>query len=511
MTGRPDTALPADRTGSGAGMRVLYYNWVDYLDDEARGGGVSVYQHNLLRALDDRPGVQADFLSSGLSHDLRGGAPRWDRIRHGPETDRARRYEIVNSATLSPSHHSFGNPAQISDPATEAAVMAFIAANGPYDVVHFNNLEGLPARVLALKRRWPQTRVILTLHNYYPFCPQVNLWWDERETCTDFGDGAACVSCLPHKPPEPLVRLANALAYRLKCAGIRPGTRSFDLAFRTAIRIGSRAARLAGMVRARRAPEAPTPLPDQAAGFAGRRAEMVTLINTCCDRVLCVSERVRDLAVHHGIRADLAQTSYIGTAEAACFDRTTPHDSVLNADGTLTLAYLGYMRRDKGFFFLLDALETLPDALVARLRLKVAARTGAPQDMARLTALRARLAGLTHVDGYTHDGLDDLLDDVGVGLVPVLWQDNLPQVAIEMHARHIPLLTSDLGGAQELAGHGEMVFRAGDIADFGTRLRHVLDGDLDVGRYWANARAPVSMPAHMAALMQHYSPESASG
>ena len=46
------------------------------------------------------------------------------------------------------------------------------------------------------------------------------------------------------------------------------------------------------------------------------------------------------------------------------------------------------------------------------------------------------------------------------GVVPVLWHDNLPQVAIEMHARHIPLLTSDMGGAQELGNCPEMVFAA---------------------------------------------------
>ena len=33
--------------------------------------------------------------------------------------------------------------------------------------------------------------------------------------------------------------------------------------------------------------------------------------------------------------------------------------------------------------------------------------------------------------GYRKE-LDDLLRDVDVGLIPVLWEDNLPQVAIEM-------------------------------------------------------------------------------
>jgi len=36
-------------------MRVLYYNWVDYLDDEKRGGGVSVYLNNLMAAMSAQP------------------------------------------------------------------------------------------------------------------------------------------------------------------------------------------------------------------------------------------------------------------------------------------------------------------------------------------------------------------------------------------------------------------------------------------------------------------------
>ena len=486
-------------------MRILYYNWVDYLDDESRGGGVSIYQHNVLRAMDQMPDMEADFLSAGLSYDITRSQPRWERVRHGPDEDRHRRYEIVNSGTLSPSHHSFGNPTQVSHAETEQAFFDFLRENGPYDVVHFNNLEGIPARVVTLKEHFPDTKVILTLHNYYTVCPQVNLWFEETENCSGFARGAKCVDCLPHKPPEGLVRLANALAYRLKVNGVRPGTRRFDVLFRTAIRIGSRSSRLPifGGGQKPMLPPLP-PGPEQADMFGRRRVEIVDLINANCDRVLSVSDRVREVAAYHGIREDILQTSYIGTAEAARFDKTRPQATVLNRDGTLTLAYLGYMRRDKGFFFMLDALENLPDALVGRIRLVVAAREGPLGAMARLQALGARLAELRHVDGYTHDGLDTLLADVGVGLIPVLWQDNLPQVAIEMHARHIPLLTSNLGGAQELASFDDMVFDAGNIESLGERLQFVLDGKLDMTAYWAGARAPVSMAAHLDDLVGVY-------
>ena len=491
-------------------LRILYYNWVDYLDEEGRGGGVTVYQRNLMAAFAERPGVEVTFLSAGVAHDLRPGPPRWEPQLFGLQSDQARRYEIVNSAVLAPAHHGFGNPAQLSDPATEAVFFDFIDKTGPYDVVHFNNLEGLPAAVLKMKERWPQTRVLLSLHNYYPFCPQVNLWHQERETCDDFDAGRACVNCLPHRHDARHLRLSDGMSRTLKKLGLRPKSWAYDRAYRWSMRFGGRAARAwrrLKQTRPRRDPQQGKlrPIkPADGSAYVTRRREMVALINAYCDRVLCVSDAVRRLALVHGLREEIVRTSYIGTREASAFARTAPRDFPAHKDGTLTLAYLGYMRRDKGFYFLLKALEEMPAAMAARLRLEVAARRGDRAVMGRLKDLAPRLAGLTYADGYAHDDLDRLLRSVDVGLVPVLWHDNLPQVAIEMHARHIPLLTADMGGAQELGGCAEMVFRAGDIADFHKRIAALLAGDVDMAAYWQGAMTPPSMTQHLEELMGHY-------
>lgn len=496
-------------------MRILFYNWVDYLDDEKRGGGVSVYQKNVIHALEHIPATTCLFLSSGISYDLRPGKPRWERVRHGPAEDRDIRYEIVNSGVLSPAHHDFGVPAQVSEPATEAAFFDFLEKKGPFDVVHFNNLEGIPARVLALKERYPETRVVFSMHNYYPLCPQVNLWREERENCTDFKDGHKCLTCLPHRHDRRAVRLADAVAFNLKKRGIRPGSRLFDRAFGPSIRLAGRALRFYQRRFGRRpelppqddAPQARGPLhrvetPNKP--FQRRRAAMSELINTHCDAVLCVSDRVGEVARHFGIAPGLIHTSYIGSPHAAKFDETHPRETLARPDGTLTLGYLGYMRRDKGFFFLLDALEKLPLKLSRRIELVIAARLSDQPTMERITALSERFRAVWYTNGYKPDELDRILADVDVGVVPVLWEDNLPQVAIEMHARHIPLLTSDLGGAQELGRCKDMVFKAGDAKAFRARLEAILEGRIDARAYWEGAMHPHSMQTHLAELAAVY-------
>lgn len=532
-------------------MRVLYYNWVDPLDRENRGGGVSLYLHNLIKAIEARDAqeeLEVTCLSSGLAHRLRQRGPGWAPVEPGSDQGRLRRFELVDSGVLSPAHADYGNPTQVSHPPTEAAFADFLQRTGPYDVIHFHNLEGVPAAVLEIAASQPRTRVVLTLHNYYPFCPQVNLWHRESASCTDFDGGRKCVDCVPVLPNRRATRLAMATAWQLSQLGAGPGTRLFDRAIWPTLRGGWHAyKRLRGKQAAPEATPA-TPAPVAAAraeadiantaiadpagrvakaaggrrnrkdrpggeraaadprarAFAERRENMVSLINRHCDSVLCVSDRVRRIARNYGIKEDRLQTAYIGTVQAGYWQRTTPRGSFLDADGTLHLAYLGYMRADKGFPFLMQALAALPDDMLARLRLTLAARRGAPETVQAMQALKPRVAALHHVDGYGHDQLDALLDGVGLGLVPVMWEDNLPQVAIEMHARHIPLLTSDMGGARELGNFPPLVFRAGDKADFAAALQRVLSGQVSPDAYWRAARPPVDMAAHMETLAQVY-------
>lgn len=497
-------------------MRILFYNWVDYLDDEKRGGGVTVYQRNLMDALASRDDVDAVFLSSGISYDLFSDRPRWEKVRHGPAQDRCRRFEIVNSGVLSPAHHSFGNAAQVDHPQTAEVFFDFLEKRGPFDVIHFNNIEGLPATVLRLKERFPRARLVFSLHNYYPLCPQVNLWSHERENCRDFDRGQRCETCVDRRYDERIVRVANAVAFNLKKWGIRPGTRIFDRAFQPGMRFGSRAVAAFSRLRRKLRP-AVGPMPTSAAkrglltpltpdnlNFTGRRARFVGLINENCDVVLGVSSRVCDVATHFGIHPDLLRTSYIGTAQASKWGETEPKPTLLGDDNTLTMAYLGYMRQDKGFFFLLDALEAMPVTMASRIRLVICARRRDDQTMRRLSKLSGKFLAVYYADGYSHSELDELLEGVDLGVVPVMWEDNLPQVAIEMHSRHIPLLTSDLGGARELSRCPDMVFHAGSTASFIDRISRILGGDIAIDEYWRDALAPVSMEQHVAELMAIY-------
>ena len=181
------------------------------------------------------------------------------------------------------------------------------------------------------------------------------------------------------------------------------------------------------------------------------------------------------------------QTFYIGTHFAESLRESEPRPSRSEErprgltgatrpnTGVLRLVYLGYMRLDKGFYFYLKALKKMPAPLARRLALTFAAKIADPIAYQNLKRMAHRFASVTYYDGYTHSQLADILSGIDLAVVPVLWEDNLPQVAMECVASGVPILTSDRGGAQELLSCRDLVFEAGSRTDFHAKIQNLLD------------------------------------
>jgi glycosyltransferase involved in cell wall biosynthesis len=107
-------------------------------------------------------------------------------------------------------------------------------------------------------------------------------------------------------------------------------------------------------------------------------------------------------------------------------------------------------------------------------------------------------------NGYIHEQLDEILSRVDLGIIPVLWEDNLPQVAIEIVSRGIPILTSDLGGASELGDNSKFVFRNGNTTGFINKLEQVLKRDFLLAEFWEHAMPLVSFDDHIKQLEYIY-------
>jgi len=491
-------------------MKILFYNWVQFDDPEKRGGGVAIYQKHHIAKMSADNKNDIFFLSSGIAYNAFRG-----KVYLRPTTNifgqKCRSFEIVNSAVTAPGYFCYDEDSVLSDFETTRVFLDFVKKYGPFDVIHLDNLEGIPAEVIKLKEIYPNTKLILMLHNYYPFCPQVNLWKREEENCSDYNGGLDCIRCLPHQVDRHVVITAHRLAFHLKAVGVSPDSWFFRTIFKntrllyTPYKSLSRLLgnRIKNNVHAKN-PIALNELTTKADFFVRRRRTFKHLINAHVDKVLAVSKRAAVIAKHYGVDKDNIEVSYIGTTHA---ENQSKYELRQDYQDKLTICYLGYMRQDKGFYFLLDALENLPLDMAKRINVLFGAQNRDHRAYERIELLCRNFNKVFYTNGYTHEQLDEILGTVDIGIIPVLWEDNLPQVAIEMVSRGIPVLTSDLGGACELGNNPKFIFRNGDTADFIGKLEQVLDREIMLSEFWEQAMTLVSFNDHVKQLEHIYKQE----
>lgn len=478
-------------------MKILYYNWVTFKDPFQKGGGVSHYLKNVLKPMALEHEVV--FLSSGNVYDVFNPQVRYE-LRSDDGT--CKTFELINSTCPAPAHASFGNPSQIDSAAVNDVFFQFLEDICGVDIIHFHNLEGIPVSLLGLKKRFPDIKIVVTLHNYYPFCPQVNLYYQEKSRCTDFLNGKACVQCITPVTDSFISRIATYTQYQLEKNNFLTLSDTLSVCWKLLKKIRSHL--LYSQKKEGNFQNDPT-LSSQCEHFQYRRNEMISSLNDHSDMILAVSERVKQIAVAFGVTPGIVRTCYVGTNFADQFGKRVPKTLRKNSKRRLKLLYLGYMRKDKGFYFFLDALKSLESDLASRLEIVVAARNTDNVAVRSLRELRSKYASVKYIDGYSQTALPHIIRDADVGIVPVLWEDNLPQVAIEMHCHNLPILTSDLGGAQELHHSKMFTFKHGDVEDFHRKIKALALNEISLETYWRNSLRPLSNKEHCHELCQIYS------
>lgn len=477
-------------------MNICYYNWVDFDDNLKRGGGVTVYQNNIMNAASCTKD-KFYFIASGVYY-----KPPFNRVSYEINGDRAR---IYNSETLAPSHLSFYSKSQVEGEDTANAFVDIIKKWGDVDIIHFNNLEGLPVEVLKLlKEQCPNIKIVFSVHNYYAFCPQVNLWHDEKENCLDFNDGKNCIGCVHKLPAYKYLSKQYFLQDLMKRFKLDRYSWLNKIYWKILYTLNDCRKFFISLKENRFNSNDKQPINtgNIAKQFLDRREIFKEYINKYVDLVIPVSFRVEELCRDFGIITKI-KTLYIGTRHYEYF-RKTEERKFLDFDGVMTIAYLGYMRKDKGFGFFLDALNALDKESASKIRLIIAARKD-HNFYDRLMKISRKFESLIYYDGYTPNNIDSILESVDLGIVPPLWEDNLPQVAIELHARHIPILTSDTGGQSELHGRNKMfTFKSGNVKDFNNHLRSILRERYNKDQYFSNALKPLSMEEHIKELFSEY-------
>lgn len=447
-------------------------------------------------------------------------------------------YHVVNSPVLAPAAVNFRSVGrELRSPALCAAVVRWLDAQR-VDVVHVHSLEGFTLDVIGAIRSSGRP-VVVTPHNYWFACPQVDLLHRERRVCDDYEGGTRCVGCL---------EASGYRAHRLK----RTAGQSLDAAIGVHAANTVRAIAYAAVDRLRRRaraaddeslerdplfePPPPEPPPgpsqplDQNERFlspmtpstndlpaSGSRLvrQLPHAESTSADRHLRIvdgsvygrrraagiealaqasvvtppSQFVGDVMVRMGLARERVRTIRLGqphfdrlrqrASESPYYDTVPWH--ARTTDRPLRLAFLGTTRPNKGLDILIRAIRALDPALRARCQFLVRA---AGWDW----PFRRRVRDLPNVQfagGYDMLQLVAAWGEYDVGILPHIWFENSPLVLLEhLHGGKF-VIASRLGGPVEWIveptdskpGNG-LLFAGGDAQHLARSIERIVQGNV---------------------------------
>lgn len=464
-------------------MKILLYNWVQF--DQNDGGGVTVYLKNIINKLLEKKDVEIYFLSSGTKYNLLSNKITIKQTKNSIG-EKVKSYTIYNSPTMF-ANNQFSRPdIYNNDKQLAEEIDEFIQEHNGFDVIHFNNLEGLSVETLKLKEKYPNTKFIYSMHNYYPVCPNVYLWKHNKENCKDYCEGKDCCNCIKSNYDQ--ARKLQKIKTLVEKMGVNLNSPKVKKLYNKINKNVS-------------SEDEETKDFSLAKDYKEFREKNVEYINKYIDDVLCVSKRVQEIAIRMGIREEKCKVSYIGTKFA---DNLQRQDIDINSE-EFNLIYLGYMNVMKGFDFLVNSLMQIDNNISSKVNLTLVCRNQPSYNIEEITEkLREKFKSVKYVDGYTHNNLKELLTNQHLGIIPVVWEDNLPQVSIEVTSFGVPILCSDLGGASELCNNECFKFEGSNTKDFLQKLTTIIEERNKLSEFWDDYNKPTTMESHLKELYKYY-------
>jgi glycosyltransferase involved in cell wall biosynthesis len=180
--------------------------------------------------------------------------------------------------------------------------------------------------------------------------------------------------------------------------------------------------------------------------FQRRRDVNVERMNRT-DLLIAMSSRVAEIYALLGVAPDRIRTVHLTLGH---IERLRPREPA--AMPPVTFATLnGLASREKGAHLLVEAVRRLSEQAAPGSFRVIAFGHVDPAAAAEAEALDAlELPGY-----YGESELDDLLDEVDVGIVPSIWEEAYGYVGVEFLAKGIPVIANAIGGMVDYTRDGE--------------------------------------------------------
>ncbi len=529
-------------------LRIAILGWARLSAQAWEGSGYNLSASELARGL-VMSGHEVFYLASGMTYRLFRGphiAPRetWNGIPC---------YDLRNSPNLSPSASNFNNiGTEIACPRQARLVVKWLDQVGA-QIVHIHSLEGYGLDLIPAIRASGRP-VVVTPHNYWYLCPQVDLLHQEVRVCMDYQGGSRCVGCLPALQPAQAKRKRAhvqtleswlgpypADVLRKAFYGVRPLLRSLlrarlhrrwvseppnpehaaDPELALGFDLPETPARPSdGLIRhgyhltpSEHARTLEPSAPDQNEQFlkadhhlavvneyGRRRVAGIGALNHA-SLVTPPSDFLRKVHVAMGLAESRTRLVRLGQPHFDQINRCTRRSPFYDtppwrpddADRPLRLAFLGTTRNNKGVEVLLQAIPLLERHVRQRCHFIVRA-LGWDWPFRKRMSLYPEVS---FAGGYDLLQLISMTGEYDVGLLPHIWFENSPLVMLEhLHAGKF-VIASRLGGPPDwirppLNG---LLFPAGRPDALAACITQLVTGQV---------RLPSPRQVHAASVLQSY-------
>lgn len=326
-------------------------------------------------------------------------------------------YEIRNSPLVHLGNRGTFPPEEESgEPISEGFFIKVIEEFKP-DVIHIHELAGLPFTLIDIckQRRLP---LVMTLHDYFPLCPTLNLYDQRGGFCSD-ACGVGCVECC---------RMGSDWGLRDR--------------FRTVVAEGKSKCLYAVPLLMRYTFDllmsGKGPVKEELENvYRERRLRNIARLKDV-DIIIAQSTRTRDIYAMQTGRTDII----VAHSSLSHIEHLTPRRMRKVEPPVHFVTLNGAMAPYKGAQLISDCVGILKQrGYDGAYRLDIYGDVYRPVRRSLLSFSSVHLKGK-----YARNDLNRLLDEADVGIVPSLWEEVYGYVGIEFLAKGVPVIGNHRGG-----------------------------------------------------------------